>query len=100
MNELPDQLSFPVQAIKIGSGIIGGLGAEVFAATGLWLKANSSVKSYFTIGLANGNLGYLPPANEMKRGGYETWRSRTSKLEERAEEDVKNKMLQLIKNLN
>lgn len=100
LNELPDQLLFPVQAIKIGSGIIGGLGAEIFAETGLWLKANSSVKKYFTIGLANGNLGYLPPAHEIELGGYETWRSRTSKLEEKAEEYVKNKMLQLVKNFN
>lgn len=100
LNEFPDQLSFPVQAIKIGSGMIGGLGAEIFAETGLWLKANSPVKNYFTIGLTNGNLGYLPPAHEMERGGYETWRSRTSKLDEKAEEDVKNKMLQLIKNIN
>jgi neutral ceramidase len=100
LNELPDQLLFPVQAIKIGSGIIGGLGAEIFAETGLWLKANSPVKKYFTIGLANGNLGYLPPAHEIELGGYETWRSRTSKLEEKAEEYVKNKMLQLVKNFN
>ena len=100
LNELPDQLLFPVQAIKIGNGIVGGLGAEIFAETGLWLKANSPVKKYFTIGLANGNLGYLPPAHEIKRGGYETWRSRTSKLEEKSEEYVKNKMLQLIKNFN
>lgn len=99
LNELPDQLLFPVQAIKIGNGIIGGLGAEIFSETGLWLKENSPAKKYFTIGLANANLGYLPPAGEMKKGGYETWRSRTSKLHERAEEEVKNKMLQLIKNL-
>jgi len=99
LNELPNQLMFPVQAIKIGNGIIGGLGAEIFSETGLWLKENSPVKKYFTIGLANANLGYLPPADEIEKGGYETWRSRTSKLHEGAEEEVKNKMLQLIKNL-
>ena len=100
LNELPDQLLFPVQAIKIGNVIIGGLGAEIFSETGLWLKENSPVKKYFTIGLANANLGYLPPADEIEKGGYETWRSRTSKLHERAEEEVKNKMLQVIKNFS
>lgn len=100
LNEWPDDLAFPVQAIRIGSGIIGGLGAEVFAETGLWIKANSPNKKYFTIGLANGNLGYLPPAHEFKNGGYETWRSRTSNLEESTEEKVKERLLQLIKNLS
>jgi len=100
LNELPDQLPFPVQVIRIGSGTIGGLAAEIFAETGLWLKANSPCKKYFTIGLANGNLGYLPPAHEIARGGYETWRGRTSKLEEHAEEKIRNNMLQLVKELN
>lgn len=99
LNELPYKLSFPLQAIKIGNGIIGGLGGEIFAETGLWLKANSPVHNYFTIGLANGNRGYLPPSHEFKLGGYETWRSRTSKLEESAEEIVRNKQLQLLNKL-
>jgi neutral ceramidase len=99
LNELPDELSFPMQTIKIGSGIIGGLGGEIFAETGLWLKSNSPIKNYFTIGLANGNCGYVPPAHEFELGGYETWRSRTSKLVENAEEIIRNKQLELINRL-
>lgn len=99
LNELPNELPFPVQAIKIGNGIIGGLGGEIFAETGLWLKANSPIQNYFTIGLANGNHGYVPPAHEFELGGYETWRSRTSKLEENAEEIIRNKQLELINRL-
>lgn len=98
LNELPDELSFPVQAIKIGNGIIGALGAEIFSETGLWLKENAPVKNYFTIGLANGSLGYVPPEHEFELGGYETWRSRTSKLEKDAENKIKNKLIQLTKN--
>lgn len=94
--EWPDALLFPVQALKVGDGAIGGLGGEIFAETGLWLKSNSAVKKYFTIGLANANSGYMPPAHEIERGGYETWRSRTSKLEAGAEEMIRNKQLQLI----
>lgn len=100
LNELPDELQFPVQALRIGSGIIGALGGEIFAETGLWLKANVPAQKYFTIGLANGNCGYLPPAYEFQLGGYETWRSRTSKLEKNAEEKIRNKQLQLINNLS
>lgn len=99
LHELPDTLPFPVQAVRIGDGVIGALGGEIFAETGLWLKANVATEKYFTIGLANGNCGYLPPAHEFKVGGYETWRSRTSKLEENAEEKVRIKQLELIKRL-
>ena len=96
LNELPAQLLLPMQAIKIGNVIIGALGGEIFAETGLWLKANSPAEKYFTIGLANGNLGYVPPAHEMQAGGYETWRSRTSKLQEHTEQDMRNRMLSLL----
>lgn len=86
----------PVQAIKIGNGVIGALAGEFFAETGLWLKQNSPVKNYFSIGLANGVAGYVPPAHEIERGGYETWRCRSSKLEKGSEVLVRNKLLKLI----
>ncbi|GAB3904149.1 neutral/alkaline non-lysosomal ceramidase N-terminal domain-containing protein [Mucilaginibacter boryungensis] len=96
LNDLPDTLQFPVQALKIGNGIIGGLGAEIFAETGLWLKKNSPVKNYFTICLANANAGYVPPEHEFEYGGYETWRGRTSKLVTNAEATIKNELLKLV----
>jgi len=96
LNDLPDTLQFPVQAIKIGDGVIGAVAAEMFAETGLWLKKNSKVKNYFTISLANGNLGYVPPEHEFKNGGYETWRGRTSKLVITAEATIKNELLKLV----
>lgn len=99
LNDLPNTLEFPVQAFKIGKGAIGGLGAEIFAETGLKLKEKALLKNYFTISLANGNAGYVPPQHEFENGGYETWRSRTSKLETKAEEIVKNSLLKLIDNV-
>lgn len=86
----------PIQAIKIGDGIIGALAGEFFAETGLWLKQNSPVKNYFSIGLANGAVGYVPPAHEFDRGGYETWRCRSSKLEKDSEAIVRKKLLDII----
>lgn len=96
LNEYPDTLQFPIQAIKIGSVVVGALGGEIFAETGLWVKEKSPVKRCFTVSLANSNAGYVPPAHEIARGGYETWRSRTSHLEVNAEELIRNKLLQLI----
>jgi neutral ceramidase len=95
LNEYPDTVLFPLQAIKIGSGIIGALAGEFFAETGLWLKDKISKDKYFTITLANGYFGYVPPANEIELGGYETWRCRTSYLN--AENEIRNKLLELTK---
>lgn len=99
LNEYPDTILFPVQAIKIGTGIIGGLGGEFFAETGFWLKERSGKNKYFTICFANGYTGYVPPAHEIENGGYETWRCRSSFLEPAAENAIRNKLLQLIHRL-
>ncbi|WP_342645589.1 hypothetical protein [Mucilaginibacter sp. CSA2-8R] len=94
LNEFPDQINFPVQAIKIGNVVIGALGGEFFAETGLALK--SEIKNYFTITLANDYVGYVCPEHEIERGGYETWRCRTSCLEVTAEEKIRQVLKSLI----
>jgi neutral ceramidase len=98
LNEYPDTISFPVQAIKIGTGTIGALAGEFFAETGLYLKENTSHNKYFTITLANGYFGYMPPKHEIELGGYETWRCRTSFLH--SEREVRSKLLELIRELS
>jgi neutral ceramidase len=97
LNEYPEAIQFPLQVIKIGTGLIGGLAAEIFAETGLWLKNHSPAERYFSISLANGNCGYVPPSAAFELGGYETWRSRTSYLETNAEMSVRNRMIGLMK---
>ena len=37
--------------------------------TGLWLKENISQNKYFTITIANGYFGYVPPEHEIGVGG-------------------------------
>jgi hypothetical protein len=96
LNEYPDTVLFPLQVIRIGSGIISGLGGEFFAGTGLWLKKKAGAK-YFTITMANGYFGYVPPAHEIERGGYETWRCRSSFLN--SESEIRNQLLALIQEL-
>lgn len=95
--EYPDQVNFYVQSFKIGTGIIGALGGEFFAETGLSLKAATATDKYFTVCLANDYVGYVPPAHEIAVGGYETWRCRTSFLENEAEEKIKAVLLAQIK---
>ena len=93
LNEYPDNVPFPIQVIRIGSGTIGGLAGEFFAETGLWLKEQISKTNYFTITLANGYTGYVPPEHELELGGYETWRCRTSYIN--AEKEIRKKLLEL-----
>ena len=88
-----------MQTIRIGDLVIGASGAELFAETGRWLKDQLPGQSYFTVCLANTYDGYVPPAHEMKRGGYETWRARSSFLNVESEEVLRNALLPLIKQL-
>lgn len=97
LNEFPDTIELPVQVLKLGSVLIGGLGGEFFAETGLKLKKAVNTGKYFTITMANDYVGYVPPAHEIENGGYETWRCRSSKLAGNTEEVVTGKLLELVK---
>lgn len=92
----PPIASCPVQVFFIGSGKIGALPGELFAETGLKLKKERGDRPYFTVCLANGNLGYIPPDHELEKGGYETWRCRISNLDVEAEETIRKKLLDLL----
>ncbi len=99
LNEYPDSVSLPIQAIKIGNQIIGALPGEFFSETGLLLKKAVAEKNYFSISLANAYGGYVPPEHEIEKGGYETWRARSSFLEISAEEKIREELIKLITNL-
>jgi hypothetical protein len=96
LNEYPDTVPFPLQAMKIGSCIIGALAGEFFAETGLWLRGKLKT-TYFTITMANGYFGYVPPPHQIELGGYETWRCRTSFLH--SEKEIREKLLTMIQKL-
>jgi neutral ceramidase len=99
LNEYPDTSVSAIQAIKIGNLIIGALGGEFFAETGLWLKQQTAEKNYFTICLANTYDGYILPSHEIEKGGYESWRARSSYLELEAENKIRNELLGMIKKM-
>jgi neutral ceramidase len=94
--EYPDTIKSPIQLVRIGSVRIGALAGEFFAETGLALKKESG-KNYFTVTMANGYVGYVPPAHEIELGGYETWRCRTSHLEPGAEALIRKELTGFIK---
>jgi len=77
-----------LQAIQIGELTIATLPNEVYALTGLKLKAQSPFASHFNIELANGAEGYIPTPEQHVLGGYTTWPARTAGLEVQAEPKI------------
>lgn len=86
--QYPDTVKIKVQAMRVGELGIAAIPCETFTQIGLDIKANSPLKPTFTVSLANGYNGYLPTPEQHKLGGYETWRARSSYLEETASEKI------------
>lgn len=93
LSEFPDSKNFAIQSFQIGSGKIGGLGGEFFTETGLQIKKAQENSHYFTVCFANDYVGYVPPKHELEKGGYETWRCRSSCLASDSEEKIKKSLL-------
>lgn len=87
-----------IQAIRIGDQAIVSLPFEVLVEIGLEIKAKSPFPDTFTISLANGGYGYLPPPNQHKLGGYETWLG-TSKFEEESSNLLTKQLLEMLAEL-
>lgn len=85
-----------LQAMRIGDLGIAAIPAEVFAITGLKIKAQSPLEPTFNIELANGAEGYIPPPEQHALGGYTTWPARTAGLEVQAEPKIVEAVLQLL----
>jgi hypothetical protein len=78
-----------LQAIRVGDLAVAAIPCEVYAETGLALRAVSPAAVTFTLPLANGYDGYLPPPEQFPLGGYTTWRARSSCLETLAEPKIR-----------
>jgi hypothetical protein len=90
------QRELKLQAVRIGDIAIAAIPNEVFAITGLKLKLQSPLPNTFTIELANGAEGYIPPPEQHTLGGYTTWPARTAGLEVEAEPKIVAAVLELL----
>jgi hypothetical protein len=90
------QRELKLQAIRVGELGIAAIPDEVFALTGLKIKARSPFRSTFMIELANGSEGYIPPPEQHALGGYTTWPARTAALEVQAEPKIVESVLGLL----
>ena len=89
-----------LQAIRIGEVGITAIPNEVFALTGLKLKARSPLPFTFNVELANGAEGYIPPPEQHVLGGYTTWPARTAGLEVQAEPRIVESLLHLLEEVS
>jgi hypothetical protein len=89
-----------LQAIRIGDLGIVAIPNEVYAITGLKIKGRSPLQTTFTVELANGSEGYVPPPEQHKLGGYTTWPARTAALEVDAEPKIVETVLGLLENVS
>jgi len=96
-NEPSRQLK--LQAIRIGDLAITAIPNEVFAITGLKLKARSPFPVTMNIELANGADGYIPPPEQHRLGGYTTWPARTAGLHENTEPTIVDTLLGMLDRL-
>lgn len=96
--ESPDEVSVPLQAIRIGSLGIAAIPFEVFTETGLEIKSRCPLADSFTIELANGSYGYLPTPQQHLLGGYETWLG-TNKVEIEASTKIVERLMQMFAQL-
>ena len=98
--EYPDRVKVPLQVFRIGELVMAQIPCEVFAETGLAIKEASPFPgSTFTVELANGFFGYLPPEAQFAWGGYETWPARSSFLEEEAESKIRQAVGEMMEEL-
>ena len=98
LKEWPDSINIILQTFRIGDLGIAAIPFEVFAETGLEIKAKSPFKPSFTIELANGYYGYLPTPEQHKLGGYETWFS-TNRVETEASRKIVAELMKLFNRL-
>lgn len=96
--EWPDNIDIVLQVFRIGDLGVAAIPFEVFAETGMEIKAKSPFKQSFTIELANGSYGYLPTPEQHKLGGYETWYS-TSRCEVEASTKIVATLLKMFNNI-
>jgi len=95
----PKAAELKLQAFRIGDAAIATIPNEVFAQTGLNIRAASPFKPTFTVGLANGYHGYLPTPEQHALGGYETWRCRWSPLEVEASTKIEAALADMLRSL-
>ncbi len=98
LQDWPEEITVPLQALRIGELGIATTPFETFVETGLEIKQRSPFKTTFTIELANGWFSYLPTPRQHELGGYETWHG-TGLVEVGASTKMVNALIGLLESV-
>jgi len=85
-----------IQVMRINDAVLVAIPGELFVEIGLDIKRKSEFENTFIVGLANGEIGYIPTRQAFMEGGYE---SISTKFTEEAGERIRDAALELIKEL-
>ncbi len=66
----PAEIEVDLQVVRIGPASFVAISGEVFSRMATDLRASHGPNTY-VVGYANGDIGYLPPAEVYAEGGYE-----------------------------
>jgi hypothetical protein len=70
--EIADRrLAVHLQAIRVNDVLMVGLPGEAVVETSLWLRAHTAGTNLIAMTECNGDVGYMPTAEDMCGGGYE-----------------------------
>jgi len=62
-----------LQAFRLGEVALVGVPGELFARLGLAIRRRSPFRHTYVLGLANGEIGYIPDRAAYDLGGYQLW---------------------------
>jgi len=90
---------YEVQVLRFADSALVGLQGEPFVEGQLKIKLNSPFAHTFVAHMANGSAGYVPTAEALSRGGYETRTAHWSKLQPDALDVISDEALRLLQEL-
>ncbi|MHB0878464.1 MAG: hypothetical protein ACYC5O_20705 [Anaerolineae bacterium] len=87
---------YEVQVLRLGDLAIVGFGGEPFVELGLRVKLGSPTYPTYTLHMCNGCAGYVPTAEALQHGGYETRTGQWSRLAPEALQSIGDEALSLL----
>ncbi len=91
-----EPLELEQTAVRIGDSAWLSLPCELFTEIGQGIKRQSPLKPVWLLGLANGQIGYVPTREAIAQGGYE---SDTRQADDSAAERIVARSLELLSRL-
>lgn len=93
------EFEYEIQALRLGNLAILVLPGEPFVEAQLEIKQRSPAARTFVAHMSNRYVGYIPTAEAIKRGGYETTPCSSSKLAPEALQTITDRSVELLGDL-